>query len=361
MSTATALRPSFDAGVSQARDPLAAAAESLAAAADASGTPDALVIAVRPRARDHRVIAAGTVNGPLRAAVSVVVAAENFRLWADIAHHQVAECPVTSLPEVVRAAAEGAGVTSVHVGTIGSDLEVGAVALWFGRDGIVADSGTQSHVLDVLQIAADEYLELAAEQARHDLELAAEQARADEEERRLSSTRTATSADGSTSLVIGSDDPDVDPLTGLASKARFDRALDEFEGEEATLLLIDLDGFTAITFDHGTDAGDRVLQEIALRLAEACGKTDLAARLDGDQFAILLQGSDRPAGLQTSKQLLGSIAAPLPAGIGPESVTATLAFAHEFGLVDMEELFESADDAVASGKRSGRGRMIIAS
>jgi hypothetical protein len=42
-------------------------------------------------------------------------------------------------------------------------------------------------------------------------------------------------------------------------------------------------------------------------------------------------------------------------------VTATVALSHQFGLVDMEELFESADSAVASGKRSGHGRLVIAS
>jgi diguanylate cyclase (GGDEF)-like protein len=347
MSSDQAGGPLFDGGLSSAHDPLAAAAASLTADAEAQGTEWTLVVVVRPGARDYRVVAEDGRNGALRAAVSVMVASDNTRLWSDAATDEVVERSVASLPEVVRAAAEGAGVTTAHVGVVRKDAEVGAVALWFGTERGTADVGTRRDTLRVLAAAADRYVELAAEKR------AAAADRPESEE--------PDADDDVISLPTGSDDPDVDPLTGLASRLRFDQALDDFEGDEATLLLIDLDHFAAINEEYGNDAGDRVLQETARRLASLCRGTDLVARLDADAFAVLLQAADRNTGLQICKRLLGAIGEPLPPDIGPESVSATLAFAHEFGLVDMDELYESADDAVTSGKRSGRGRIVIAS
>jgi diguanylate cyclase (GGDEF)-like protein len=295
------------------------------------------------------VIAADGTNGALRAAVSVMVAADNSRIWRDVNDGQVSERPVSSLPEVVRAAAEGTHVTAVHVGTVRRADQLAAVVIWFGSPTGATDADERRAALDTLGTAADEYLTNAAEAAA---------------ERTQAGPAPKSASNAPADIVrrnVGSDDPDVDALTGLASRNRFDRELDDFEGDEATLLLIDLDHFSAINDEHGHDSGNLLLQEVAVRLAAVCRKTDLVARLDADEFAIVLNGVDRATGMETSKRLLSAISEPLPPEIGPESVGATLAYAHEFGLVDMEELFESADGAVASAKRSARGRIVVAS
>ena len=61
-----------------------------------------------------------------------------------------------------------------------------------------------------------------------------------------------------------------------------------------------------------------------------------------------------------AKRLAAAVAAPLPDDLGPDSVTATTALAHQSGLVDLEEMFDSAAAAVASGKRSGTGKLVLA-
>jgi diguanylate cyclase (GGDEF)-like protein len=86
---------------------------------------------------------------------------------------------------------------------------------------------------------------------------------------------------------------DTDPLTGLANRRAFLAALEAEVGNEqrtraATLVLVDLDGFKPIndTFGHAT--GDAVLRDVGERLRLAGGAGSLAARMGGDEFALLV-------------------------------------------------------------------------
>jgi diguanylate cyclase (GGDEF)-like protein len=58
-------------------------------------------------------------------------------------------------------------------------------------------------------------------------------------------------------------------------------------------LMIDLDGFKQVNDDHGHDAGDRVLLQVAERLSSACRKSDTLIRWGGDEFLIVGRGVDR--------------------------------------------------------------------
>lgn len=85
-----------------------------------------------------------------------------------------------------------------------------------------------------------------------------------------------------------------DSLTGLSNRSvlisRLTRALGDRKGVEQTgaLVLIDLDHFKDVNDTLGHDAGDKLLIEVAQRLAEVLRKTDTVARIGGDEFAILL-------------------------------------------------------------------------
>lgn len=85
-----------------------------------------------------------------------------------------------------------------------------------------------------------------------------------------------------------------DPLTGLANRARLWDALEEFivraqtTRDQAAVLYLDLDGFKHINDSHGHAMGDRVLREIGLRLRQLMPTGALAARVGGDEFAVLL-------------------------------------------------------------------------
>lgn len=89
-----------------------------------------------------------------------------------------------------------------------------------------------------------------------------------------------------------------DPLTGLANRAGLRRAFERLHrrarpGELAGLLLCDVDHFKAINDTHGHRVGDEVLRRIAADLAElTAGTRNLAVRLSGDEFAVLLPDLD---------------------------------------------------------------------
>lgn len=87
-----------------------------------------------------------------------------------------------------------------------------------------------------------------------------------------------------------------DPLTGLPNHASFDARLEEAIADRAhshvALIYFDLDGFRVINDGLGSDVGDRVLQGVAAKLRSSFAAPDtFVARLTGDGFGVLLQGS----------------------------------------------------------------------
>ena len=87
---------------------------------------------------------------------------------------------------------------------------------------------------------------------------------------------------------------------------------------------------------------------------------DVIARIGHDRFVVLLGDVPRSEVMVVAKRLMAAIAAPLPDGSGPAAVTATAALAYQDGLVDLEELYDAAESAVRSGKRSGGGKLVLA-
>jgi diguanylate cyclase (GGDEF)-like protein/PAS domain S-box-containing protein len=85
-----------------------------------------------------------------------------------------------------------------------------------------------------------------------------------------------------------------DALTGARNRRRFERDVNEQVGrarrygEQAALLIFDLDGFKQINDAYGHHAGDRALQAIAAALKRRLRETDVIARIGGDEFAVLL-------------------------------------------------------------------------
>lgn len=90
----------------------------------------------------------------------------------------------------------------------------------------------------------------------------------------------------------------VDPLTGLPGREAIEARLRQFTQSPSSapafaLLFIDLDGFKAVNDRFGHAAGDRVLAEVACRLAGALRDRDLIARYGGDEFVALINDIER--------------------------------------------------------------------
>lgn len=91
----------------------------------------------------------------------------------------------------------------------------------------------------------------------------------------------------------------VDPLTGLENRHAFETALRAATenaaryGWNATLVLLDLDDFKLVNDEHGHQAGDLVLRSVAMELHRVIRRGDVAARIGGDEFALVLSAIDQ--------------------------------------------------------------------
>jgi diguanylate cyclase (GGDEF)-like protein len=150
----------------------------------------------------------------------------------------------------------------------------------------------------------------------------------------------------------------VDPLTGLANRARRHRRLEEVVagGAAAALLLLDLDDFRTVNHSLGHPAGDRVLAAVAERLRARLRPGDTAARLGGDEFAVLL---DRVGGEQEALVVAERLAADLrqPVEVAGRQVhaRASVGVRPVVGGGDPDELLRDADLAMYAAKAAGPG------
>ena len=159
----------------------------------------------------------------------------------------------------------------------------------------------------------------------------------------------------------------VDGLTGLANRRQAEKTLRaelaraQRFGDPVSLILADLDDFKTINDRHGHPVGDVVLREVAAALNETVREIDLAARWGGEEFAVVLRGTDLDGAAQTAERLRRAVAARSVVAGGNEAVEVTASFgvASSAGGVALDELVEVADDALYRAKRSGKDRVYV--
>jgi diguanylate cyclase len=151
-----------------------------------------------------------------------------------------------------------------------------------------------------------------------------------------------------------------DPLTLLANRRRLLQYGTEVLSNVpargvAALLLIDLNHFKEVNDTLGHAAGDRVLVDVAQRLAGAVHEDDLVARLGGDEFAVLFVGLSAPAVAEArAHAVLGALAAPIDLDSMRISVEASGGVATAPSTGGMGELLRRADVAMYQAKRDGQ-------
>ena len=159
-----------------------------------------------------------------------------------------------------------------------------------------------------------------------------------------------------------------DPLTGLANGALFREVaahrteLCKRTQAPVSILFIDLDGFKQVNDAFGHECGDALLCAVAERLKGALRASDLAARVGGDEFAVLLEGAGREAADAAAAKLAGLLADPYQAGGRSLQISASIGVATCPGSgAGVEELLRGADEAMyrvklKAGRRRGAGR-----
>ena len=161
----------------------------------------------------------------------------------------------------------------------------------------------------------------------------------------------------------------VDTLTGLANRRQFDEllelALARYRRSRRPLALIylDIDRFKSINDTHGHGVGDAVLREFARRLEAGLRETDVAARLSGDEFVVMLDGlAVRDEAIAVAHKLLQAIRVPmaLPGRTLDVSSSMGLAWLDGTVYVDAQALMVRADRALYRAKEGGRNGLGIA-
>ncbi len=157
---------------------------------------------------------------------------------------------------------------------------------------------------------------------------------------------------------------DHDALTRLLNRRALLRELEEACGGRATsvqqlaLVFLDLDNFKEINDERGHSIGDRVLEQIGLLLAKLVRSGDLAFRVGGDEFALLL----RDATEEDARQIVTRVVTALEASIDPllRRLRASFGIATSGSALEPEELLRIADEAMYQAKRSGTGVEVAA-
>jgi diguanylate cyclase (GGDEF)-like protein len=159
-----------------------------------------------------------------------------------------------------------------------------------------------------------------------------------------------------------------DALTGLsnrhglieAAKARLLAAPGQCR--PLALLFLDLDNFKTVNDTFGHAFGDRLLQSVAERLKGELATVDVAARIGGDEFVVLIDAPTRGQAIATGERLIAAVARSYVLGEGivaEVGVSIGIAVAPEHGN-DAESLLAVADAALYQAKSGGKGHVCMA-
>ena len=154
----------------------------------------------------------------------------------------------------------------------------------------------------------------------------------------------------------------LDPLTGMLNRTALTNRTAEIEyqsqltGEPVAVLVADLDHFKLVNDNHGHATGDTVLQEVAYRLRTELRAYDLAYRLGGEEFVILLLGGTPAAANATAEQLREAVVAEPVVGL---DITVSIGVASSAAGTPFvwDEVFARADAALYQAKAGGRNRV----
>jgi diguanylate cyclase (GGDEF)-like protein len=159
-----------------------------------------------------------------------------------------------------------------------------------------------------------------------------------------------------------------DMLTGLPNRRALMQALPEAMARAASqnrpcaVLFLDMDGFKQINDTRGHEDGDELLCQFSTRILNSIRGTDMAVRLAGDEFVVVLDLlNDRDDAETKAEFLLAQLARPFTLRSGSVQVSASIGVAlqspHE--VQDAARLLARADQAMCEAKRRGKGRVAI--
>jgi diguanylate cyclase (GGDEF)-like protein len=158
----------------------------------------------------------------------------------------------------------------------------------------------------------------------------------------------------------------MDQLTGMLNRNALGARINELTqqasltGEPVGVIIGDLDHFKNINDTRGHAVGDVVLKEVAYLLREQLRAFDLAYRLGGEEFLVLLPGAELEAAAELAGRLHGTVAEHAVAGGVSVRISIGVAASRRGEPFDYEAVFAKADAALYEAKRNGRDQVCLA-
>jgi diguanylate cyclase (GGDEF)-like protein len=157
----------------------------------------------------------------------------------------------------------------------------------------------------------------------------------------------------------------IDPLTGLLNRSALRNRTNElaqrsaYTAEPVGVIVADIDHFKRINDRHGHSVGDAVLKDIAFVMRKELRAFDLAYRIGGEEFLVLLPGASSSEAKEVADKLHSEIGGSPRAG---QNVTMSFGVsASRYGdIFDYDKIFEHADAALYLAKNSGRDQVRVA-
>lgn len=154
-----------------------------------------------------------------------------------------------------------------------------------------------------------------------------------------------------------------DLLTGLPNRRaleNYTRELEQAGAKDVTLLLLDVDHFKRINDEYGHDEGDRVLQGIASAIRGTIREGDFAARIGGEEFAVVVRTNDISTGHQVAERFRQAVQVPYgPAAKRSVSTISVGGFSFHGKPFRYLDGYKLADLALYQSKAEGRNRATI--
>ena len=153
----------------------------------------------------------------------------------------------------------------------------------------------------------------------------------------------------------------IDPLTGIANRRQFDErlvsALARSKRQHLALMVLsfDIDKFKSINDTHGHAVGDAVIVEFARRITSCVRESDLAARMGGDEFLVLVEDAvNSQEGMAMAEKILECMHQPMEIGALSLLVTTSIGVGFARDPQTVTVILELADSALYAAKEAGR-------
>ncbi|MGH8375754.1 MAG: GGDEF domain-containing protein [Pseudomonas sp.] len=158
---------------------------------------------------------------------------------------------------------------------------------------------------------------------------------------------------------------DTDPLTGLANRRRFAEALrDEVARgrhlqHPLSLVLVNIDRLNQINSTHGYPTGNQVIRAVGYVCREGIRDIDIATRVDGDEFGIILVGTPVESAIGTARRIRRQIEQLQITAANGHRLSVTVSIGLAESLHSAQSTIDAAEEALYKAKTVGRNRFAV--